>query len=497
LTAQIDDGMVLSRPAPGAHDRTELFIDGGWRSPGGRDSVAVHDAATDAVIGTVPLATPTDVDAAVDAAARAQPGWAATSAADRADQLRRLHAELRARRGDLAAVISAEVGTAARMCLAIQVDSALAILAEAADVAASFPFEEQLGNSLVVATPVGVVGAITPWNYPLFQTMGKVAAALAAGCTVVHKPSELAPLSAFILAESVEAAGLPAGVYNLVTGDAVAVGEALVTDPRVDMVSFTGSTRTGTRVYELAAGSVKRVALELGGKSASVLLDDADLSASVKATINRAFLNSGQTCDAWTRLIVPHSKAGEVLELAGASMRRLTVGDPFDPATRLGPLVSARQADRVRAYIAGALARGAVEHVGGGPRPAGELAGNYVEPTVLTGVTPDMEVAREEIFGPVLVLLTYETEAEALRLANATDYGLSGAVWSADADRAMVFARGMRAGQVVINGGPYNPLAPFGGMRNSGLGRELGRYGVEEYLEPVAYQLPVPRSGGR
>ncbi len=451
----------------------------------------MHDAATGATIGTVPLAAPGDLDAAISAACQALPRWAATAPSERAGQLRQLHAQLRARRGDLASVISAEVGTAARMCLAIQVDSALAILAAAADVASSFTFEEQLGNSLVVQTPVGTVGAITPWNYPLFQTMGKVAAALAAGCTAVHKPSELAPLSAFILAECVEAAGLPAGVYNLVTGDAVTLGEALVTDPRIDMVSFTGSTRTGTRVYELAAGSVKRVALELGGKSASVLLDDADLSASVKATVNRAFLNSGQTCDAWTRLIVPRSKIDEVLELSGASLRRLTVGDPFDPDTRLGPLVSARQADRVRAYVAGAIARGATAHYGGSEQAACPAGGNYVEPTVLTGVTPDMEVAREEVFGPVLVLLTYETEAEALRLANATDYGLSGAVWSADPDRAMRFARGMRAGQVVINGGPYNPQAPFGGVKRSGLGRELGRYGFEEYLEPVAYQLPA------
>lgn len=496
MTAQINDGMVLSRPEPGAHTRAELFIGGTWRSPGASGSLPVHDAATGAVLGTVPLATPGDLDAAISAASSALPGWANTSARDRAEALRRLHAELTARRADLAAVISAEVGTAARMCLAIQVDSALGLLAGAADVAEKFQFEEVMGNSVVVQTPVGTVGAITPWNYPLFQTMGKVGAALAAGCTTVHKPSELAPLSAFILADAVHAAGLPAGVYNLVTGDPVALGEGLVSDPRIDMVSFTGSTRTGTRVYELAARSVKRVALEMGGKSASVILDDADLGASVKATVNRAFLNSGQTCDAWTRLIVPASKADEVLDLIGASVRRLTVGDPFDPRTRLGPLVSARQADKVRAYITGAIGSGAVASYGGPGQPAGLPAGNYVEPTVLTNVTPEMEVAKEEIFGPVLVLLTYETEDEALHLANATDYGLSGAVWSAETGRAMTFARGMRAGQVVINGGPYNPQAPFGGVKSSGIGRELGRYGIEEYLEPVAYQLPAGQQAG-
>jgi len=492
LTVQTNDGLMLTRPEPGTHNRSTLFIDGGWRKPG-RDAggLAVRDAATGAVLGTVPAATPDDLEAAIGAAQRAQPGWAARPAAERAEQLRRVHAALAARRQELTEIITAEVGTAARMCLAIQVDSALHLLAGAAEVAGSLAFEERLGNSVVAATPAGIVAAITPWNYPLFQTMGKVAAALAAGCAVVHKPSELAPLSAFILAEAFEAAGLPVGVYNLVTGDPVSLGEALASDPRIDMVSFTGSTQTGTRVYQLAAASVKRVALEMGGKSASVLLADADLSVAVKATVNRAFLNSGQTCDAWTRLIVPRMMLEEVVGRAGPPVSRLTVGDPFDPATRLGPLVSDRQAERVRRYITGALAGGAAAAYGGPEPPLGLAGGNYVRPTVLTGVRPDMAVATEEIFGPVLVVLGYETEDEAIALANGTDYGLSGAVWSADSGRALDFARRMRAGQVVINGGPYNPLAPFGGVKRSGIGRELGRYGVEEYLEPVAYQLPA------
>lgn len=495
MTVQTKDGLTLARPDAGAHTRTRLFIDGSWRDPDSPGRLAVHDATTGAVLGRVPAATLDDLDVAIGAARRAQPGWAAKPAAERGEQLRLVHAELQARRKDLTEIIAAEVGTAARMCLAIQVDSALHLLAGAANVAESLAGEERMGNSVVTATPVGTVAAITPWNYPLFQTMGKLAAALAAGCTVVHKPSELAPLSTFILAEAVEAAGLPAGVYNLVTGDPVSLGEALVTDTRIDMVSFTGSTETGTRVYQLAAGSVKRVALEMGGKSASVLLDDADLNLSVKATVNRAFLNSGQTCDAWTRLIVPAAALEEVVELAGASIGRLTLGDPFDPATRLGPLVSARQAERVRSYITRALAAGAVAAYGGAEEPLGLAGGNYVQPTVLTMVTPDMAVAREEVFGPVLVVLTYHTEDEAVALANDTDYGLSGAVWSADVLRALAFARRMRAGQVVVNGGPYNPEAPFGGVKRSGIGRELGRYGVEEYLEPVAYQLPVTAEG--
>jgi aldehyde dehydrogenase (NAD+) len=497
VTVQTSDGLTLVRPDAGAHMRTKLFIDGGWRDPDGPGRMAVHDAATGAVLGSVPAATLDDLDVAIGAAQRAQPDWAARPTAERAQRLRLVHAALQARRKELTEIIAAEVGTAARMCLAIQVDSALHLLAEAADVTESLAGEERMGNSVVTATPIGTVAAITPWNYPLFQTMGKVAAALAAGCTTVHKPSELAPLSAFILAEAIETAGLPAGVYNLVTGDPVSLGEALVTDVRIDMVSFTGSTQTGTRVYQLAAGSVKRVALEMGGKSASVLLDDADLGLGVKATVNRAFLNSGQTCDAWTRLIVPVAAQEEVVGLIGASIDRLTLGDPFDPATRLGPLVSARQAQRVRGYITEALAAGAVAAYGGAEEPLGLADGNYVQPTVLTGVTPDMAVAREEVFGPVLVVLAYDTEDEAIALANGTDYGLSGAVWSADVDRALAFARRMRAGQVVVNGGPYNPAAPFGGVKRSGIGRELGRYGVEEYLEPVAYQLPATAAEGR
>jgi acyl-CoA reductase-like NAD-dependent aldehyde dehydrogenase len=333
-----------------------------------------------------------------------------------------------------------------------------------------------------------VVAAITPWNYPLFQTMGKVAAALAAGCTVVHKPSELAPLSAFILAEAAEQAELPDGVYNLVPGRGPTVGEQLSSHPKVSMVSFTGSTAAGARVYELAARSIKRVALELGGKSPSVLLPDADVVAAVRATVNRAFLNSGQTCDAWTRMLAPKKDLDQVLDLTRAAAERLTLGDPFDETTRLGPLVSRAQVDRVRRYIDGALADGARLVIGGSATPAGLDRGYYVAPTVLADVRPSMAVAREEVFGPVLVVLGYDTPDDALAIANDTDYGLSAAVWSADVERATMFARDIRAGQVVINGGGFNPAAPFGGLKRSGIGRELGRYGIDEFLETRALQ---------
>jgi aldehyde dehydrogenase (NAD+) len=306
---------------------------------------------------------------------------------------------------------------------------------------------------------------------------------------VVHKPRELAPLSAFIIAEAVDAAGLPAGAYNLVPGRGVPVGEALAGHPGVDKISFTGSTATGRRVYELAARSIKRIALELGGKSASVLLDDADIQTAVKATVNRAFLNSGQTCDAWTRLLVPRERVDEVVERVASAVERLPLGDPFDPDTRLGPLVSSAQVERVARYVADALAAGAKAEIGGGSAAHGFERGYYFAPTVLSNVTAEMTVAREEVFGPVLAILASETEEDALSIANGTEYGLSGAVWSSSHERAMRFAHRMCAGQVVVNGGAYNPLAPFGGVKQSGLGREFGRYGVLEFVEPKALQL--------
>jgi aldehyde dehydrogenase (NAD+) len=477
----------IRRPQPGGYDRDTVLVGGEWRPARSDERLAVRDSSTEETLGAIRSGSGEDVDAAVAAARAALPGWAATPPAARAGQLRALAAALERRADELTALISAEVGTAVRMCAAIQVASSLRLIGLTADLLTAEPLEEQFGNSLVVQRPVGVVAAITPWNYPLFQTVAKVAAAIAAGCTVVHKPSELAPLSSFVLAEAAQAA-LPAGVYNLVPGTGHVVGEAMATHSGVAMVSFTGSTVAGTRVYELAARSIKRVALELGGKSASVILDDADLPGAVQATVNRAFLNSGQTCDAWTRLLVPRARLDDALDLAIASAQRLTLGDPFDRGTKLGPLISARQLNRVRGFVEEALADGASAAAGGPTPPDGLERGHYFRPTVLANVQPSMRVAREEVFGPVLAVLTFDSEEEAVRIANDTQYGLSGAVWSADQERALEFGRQMDAGQVVINGGAFNPLAPFGGVKQSGIGREQGVYGIREFLVPVALQ---------
>ena len=337
--------------------------------------------------------------------------------------------------------------------------------------------------------PVGVVGAITPWNYPLHQIALKVAPALAAGCTVVLKPSEVAPFNAFILAEVVEAAGLPKGVFNLVTGFGPAAGEALVKHPQVDMISFTGSTRAGKRISEVAAQTVKRVALELGGKSASVILEDADLAAAVKGTVNGCYLNSGQTCTALTRMLVPAAQYEEAAKFAVEAAKAFTLGDPMSEATRLGPLSSRMQLDRVRDYIRKGVAEGAEVLTGGADKPEGLPGGYFVKPTVFGKVKNSMTIAQEEIFGPVLSIIAYKDEEEAVRIANDSPYGLAGAVWSRDEARAQKVARRIRAGQVDVNGGAFNMNAPFGGFKQSGHGREAGVYGLEEFLEYKSLQL--------
>jgi acyl-CoA reductase-like NAD-dependent aldehyde dehydrogenase len=350
-------------------------------------------------------------------------------------------------------------------------------------------WEEEVGNSRVLREPIGVVGAITPWNYPLHQITAKIAPALAAGCTVVLKPSEVVPLNAFILAEVIESVGLPAGVFNLVTGIGPVVGEAIAGHPGVDMVSFTGSTRAGRRVSELAAATVKPVAMELGGKSPNVLLEDADFARAVPDGVAKCFFNSGQTCSALTRMLVPRERLAEVEELAMSAAEAYTPGDPFDKATKLGPLVSATQRERVRDYIAKGEAEGAQLLTGGTDAPEGLERGYFVRPTVFSEVTPEMTIAREEIFGPVLSIQPYDGEDDAVRIANATEYGLAGGVWSADTDRAIGVARRLRTGQVEINGGAFNPIAPFGGYGQSGHGRENGRFGLEEMLQVKSLQL--------
>ena len=372
----------------------------------------------------------------------------------------------------------------------IQAGLPIANFANFAKLLKEFVFEKRVGNSLVVREPVGVVAAITPWNYPLHQIALKVAPALAAGCTVVLKPSEVAPFNAFILAEAIEAAGLPQGVFNLVTGFGANAGEALVKHRDVDMISFTGSTRAGKRISELAAQAVKRVALELGGKSASVILDDADLATAVKGTVNGCYLNSGQTCTALTRMLVPDSLYQEAARIAAEVAKSFTVGDPLAETTRLGPLSSQAQLERVRGYIRKGLQEGAELLAGGAEPPEGVPPGGYyVKPTVFGRVSNDMTIAREEIFGPVLSIIPYQDEEDAVRIANDTVYGLAGAVWSRDDARAQRVARRIRAGQVDVNGGAFNMNAPFGGFKQSGHGREAGVYGLEEFLEYKSLQL--------
>jgi aldehyde dehydrogenase (NAD+) len=469
--------------------RDKVYIGGEWVGPAGGETIEVINSTTEEVMGTIPACTAADADAAVSAARTAFESWSRTSREERAGYLSAIAAGLQERSEEIATTIAQELGMPLKLSRMIQAGLPTLHFGSMPQLMEEIAWEEEIGNSRVLREPVGVLGAITPWNYPLNQIAVKVAPALAAGCTVVLKPSEVTPLNAFLLAEVIEAAGLPAGVFNLVSGTGPDVGEAIAGHPGVDMVSFTGSTRAGRRVSELAAATVKPVAMELGGKSPNVILDDAELERAIPDGVAKCFLNSGQTCSALTRMLVPREKLAEAEELAAAAAEAFTPGDPFDDATRLGPLVSDVQRQRVRGYIEKGEEEGAKLLTGGASAPDGLDRGYFVSPTVFSEVTPEMTIAREEIFGPVLVIQPYEGEDDAVRIANDSDYGLAGGVWSGDQERAIGVARRIRTGQIEINGGVFNPMAPFGGYGQSGHGRENGRYGLEELLQVKSLQL--------
>ncbi len=473
-------------------DHDKIYIDGAWVASTSSDTIEVIDSLTEEVMATVPAGSAADVDAAVAAAKAAFDGWAGLPVEERAKFMSRIGDALAARMDEIATLITRETGMAKWLSQLVQVGLPINSFNQAAAIAESFDYEEQVGTSLVVREPIGVVGCITPWNYPLHQIAAKVAYAMAAGCTVVLKPSEVAPLDAFVLTEIVDEVGLPKGVFNMVTGDGPTVGQAMSAHPDVDMMSFTGSARAGRSVAQLGAETIKKVALELGGKSANVLLDDLDESAFQKAVrdgVGKAFLNSGQTCSALTRMLVPRDRLAEAEQVAGAAAEATVVGDPFAEGVHLGPLASAAQRDRVQGYVQTGIDEGAKLVAGGLGAPEGLDTGFYVKATVFSEVTPEMTIAQEEIFGPVLAIMPYDDEEDAVRIANGVVYGLAGGVWSADKDRATAFARRMRTGQVEVNGGAFNPNAPFGGYKQSGVGREYGRHGFEEFLEIKSLQL--------
>ena len=471
--------------------RQQIYVGGNWVDSAGDGSIDVVNPSNEEVIGSVPDGVSADVDAAVAAAREAFSGWAATPLEERLGYIEKLAGQLGARSEEIGELISREVGMPEKMAVMIQAGLPAGTTASVPATAREFPFEETLGRSLVTREPVGVVGCITPWNYPLHQIMAKIAPAMAVGCTVVLKPSEVAPLNAFVLADIIDELGFPAGVFNLVSGVGPVVGEAIAAHPDVDMVSFTGSTRAGTRVAEVAAANVTRVHQELGGKSANIVLDDADFAAAIPSAVGACYLNSGQTCSALTRLLVPADRMDEAAELAAQAAAGFTVGPADDEGSRLGPLVSQTQWDRVQGYIQAGIDEGATLVTGGTGKPEGLDAGYYVKPTVFANVDNSMSIARDEIFGPVLSIIGYDNEEDAIRIANDSDYGLSGGVWSSDNDRALAVAKKLRTGEVDMNGSFLNTDAPFGGYKKSGNGRELGRFGLSEFVEAKQINLPL------
>ncbi|MET8359298.1 aldehyde dehydrogenase family protein [Micromonospora sp. NPDC005171] len=460
---------------------------GGEIVTGSAGTLPVVNPATGEVVAETPAGTAADVDSAVAAARAAFPAWSATTPQHRAGVLRRLGAGLAARTEQIAQAITAEMGSPIGMSRTAQVAFPAAVVESIAGLADDFPWTEEVGNSLVVREPIGVVGAITPWNFPLQQIVSKLAPALLAGNTMVFKPSENAPLTARILAEAAAEAGVPAGVFNVVYGTGATVGEAISAHPDIDMISFTGSTRAGQRISAVAAATVKRVALELGGKGANIILDDADLPAAVERGVMMAFSNGGQVCGAWPRMLVPAARQDEAVALAVEAAKQYTVGDPGDEATRIGPMASETHRQKVVGYIERGIADGARLVFGGPDRPEGLTVGAYVQPTIFADVDPASVIAQEEIFGPVLTIIPYADEEEAVAIANGTLYGLTSGVFG-EPEHALAVARRLRVGQVDVNAGHWNPLAPFGGYKHSGNGREFGRLGLEEFLETKSIQ---------
>ena len=471
------------------HTRDQLYIDGKWVQPIGTGSIDVINPATEEIIGKIPAGSKEDIDIAASAARIAFDSWSKSSIETRIDILNALSNALKERGEDIAQTITAEVGTPIGYSRVAMVGTPRVVSRSYAKILENFDWEEKVRNSIICKEPIGVCAFITPWNFPLHQIIGKVAPAIAAGCTMILKPSKEAPLSAFILADILHEIGLPSGVFNLVSGHGSEIGNYMSSHPEVDMVSFTGSTGAGISVSEAAATTVKRVTLELGGKSANVALEDADPTLVAKKAIGACHQNSGQTCSALTRLIIPESMSDEVYEIIAEKNNSYTVGDPLEESTRCGPMVSLRQQKSVSKYIESGINEGATLISGGLGMPEGISKGYYVKPTIFANVSPDMKIWKEEIFGPVLVITTYKSEEEALKLANDSIYGLSGGVWSKDEKRAIKFAKDMRTGQVSVNGGAFNVSAPFGGYKLSGNGRELGSHGLNEFLEIKSIQL--------
>jgi aldehyde dehydrogenase (NAD+) len=459
----------------------KFYIDGQWVDPVRPNPFDVENPATEQISGKISLGSAADVDVAVNAARRAFSSWSQTTREQRLDLLQAILAEYQKRSDDLAEAVTEEIGAPPSLAAGPQVFLGIGHLTTAIDVLKNFPFEEHKGESLIAKEPIGVCGLITPWNWPINQVAVKVYPALATGCTVILKPSEVAPYSPYIFAEILDAAGVPAGVFNLVNGDGAGVGVALASHPDIDMVSFTGSTRAGVEVAKLAAPTVKRVTQELGGKSPNIILDDSGFAEGVSAGVANMMPNSGQSCNAPTRMLVPNSRMAEAISIAREAAEQVTVGHP-DAGTTIGPVASKAQFDKVQRLIQKGVDEGATVVVGGPGRPAGLEQGYYVKPTVFAHVTNDMTIAREEIFGPVLCILGYDDIDHAIEIANDTEYGLAGFVSGADLDKAHEVARKIRAGWVTINHA-FDMNTPFGGYKRSGNGREWSEFGFHEYLE--------------